>query len=85
MTTETHYVANIKVERVDLINPPVDGRRPSLAPAGGEPKPTRRVGEVTQLVIKAPTMEALKTKVAAHISLIEDDVPMDEVRRPGTR
>ena len=83
MTTETHYVANLRVERVDITTPDA-GRQ-----FHGQPTPTgdpvRKVGEVTQLVIKAPSMEALKKKVAAHVDLIEDDVPMDPVRRPGTR
>lgn len=64
--TTSHFTAVIQVTQV-------------LSDTGirhnGQDQPTRTVDrEVTKLVIRAKTMEALKTKVAAHVALVEEEV-----------
>lgn len=77
MSDSTHFVANIRVEKVVLETPstPRDLRMASSGQATLDQK--RTVGEVTNLVVKAPSMDVLKQRVMAHIALIEDDVPVD--------
>lgn len=59
----THYVAQLKIERVD--KPDSQGR---MVP----PEPKREVAEVTQLTIKAETLPSLIEKLGKHIVIIEE-------------
>lgn len=57
---ETHYVASVKIERV---------MRKVKLPTGTE----RNVDEVTHLTIKARDLDDLKSRITAHVDLVEDD------------
>lgn len=60
----THFVAHLKIERVDIES------------TGGRSMPgdtKRNVSEVTQLTIKADTLAGLTKKLGAHIRIIEED------------
>jgi hypothetical protein len=79
----THYAAYIKIERVDLEEASsAVGGRGLTTPV---PATKRKVGEVSQITVKAPTMEILKRRIQAHVEVVEDDVPLDEKRGGLTR
>lgn len=65
-TTTSHFTAVIQVSQVITTEDRGTGR--------GDDR-TRTVDrEVSKLVIRAKTMEALKTKVAAHVALVEEEM-----------
>lgn len=67
----THYVAQLKIERVDKVEPPRSGGYGG----GSGPVPTdskRDISEVTQLTIKGNTLDALIEKLGKHIQIIEE-------------
>lgn len=70
MAKETHYVAQLKVERVDRIIPePVRG-------GYNQPDPTpekREISEVTHMTIKGDDLVRLLEKLRSHIALVEDE------------
>lgn len=63
----THYVAQLKIERVDRTEPAQ--RQIHQVP----PEPKREVSEVTLLTVKATTLDALTEKLGKHIAIIEED------------
>lgn len=65
----THYVAQLKIERVDKPDPGAGRSHPGLQP----PSDKREISEVTMLTIKADDIHALTEKLSKHIALIEDD------------
>lgn len=71
---ESHYVANLTIERVDKTRPDTSGRPPSYST---NPPPLsvekRDVVEVTRLVIKGEDLQNLLSKLGKHIALVEDD------------
>lgn len=63
-----HFTVTIEINQVtEAEDPKVDGYGKTTA---GTP---RKVAEVTRLVLRAPTIEALKKKVTAHVELVEGD------------
>ena len=57
-----HFVATLKIEKIDRPEPPRQ-----------QPHDMKRqIEEVTQLTIKADTLEGLTRKLGAHIAIIEE-------------
>lgn len=74
MSEQDYLVATIRVEKIKRV--PV---RDSVNRSSREPVEMKRIkGEVTHITLKAPNIETLKKKLAAHIELIDDDVEPDE-------
>lgn len=66
-TTEVeHYTAVIDIQAVE--------RTTTAAYNAADEKITRAVQDVSRIVVRAKTLEGLRTKVAGHIALIGDDV-----------
>ena len=61
-TNESHFVASLKIERVN---------RQTGMPGNVNEK--RDVAEVTHMTIKSSSLSQLKQKLASHIALVEDD------------
>jgi hypothetical protein len=57
---EVHYVASLKIEKVV---------RKLKLPTGTE----RGVEDVTHMTIKAKDLDDLKSRISAHVDLVEDD------------
>lgn len=55
----THYVAQLKIERVDVRETRPEGNK-------------RDINEVTMLTIKAETLESLILKLGKHVEIIEE-------------
>lgn len=80
----THYVANIKIERVGVkVQAPKETKpkAPNYTTGGGHSYATetitmtvseRVVEEMAHVVIKADTLEQLVKKVNAHVALLEE-------------
>lgn len=69
----THYVAQLKIERVDKPEPPSSSSRsyppqPDMLTEG-----KREISEVTMLTIKAEDLQSLLDRLGKHIALVEDD------------
>lgn len=65
----THYVAQLKIERVDKTSP--SERSPHRSSTDSEPK--REVSEVTLLTIKGDTLDGLVARLSKHLAIIEED------------
>lgn len=66
-TTKTdHYTAVIDIQEVELTT--------TTAYNVADEVVKRDTKEVTKIVVRAKTLEGLKTKVAGHIALIGDDL-----------
>lgn len=65
ITTES-YTAVIEIQAIE--------KTTTAAYNAADEKISRSVQEVSRLVIRAKTLEGLRTKVAGHIALIGDDV-----------
>lgn len=61
---KTHYVAQLKIERVDKVE-----NRDRQSASGDK----RDISEVTQLTIKADSLESLVEKLGKHVAIIEED------------
>ena len=62
----THYVATIKVEKVERTE-----NRDHGSALKGQVK--RDIVEVTHLTIKSSSLDGLQEKVAAHINLLDEE------------
>ena len=62
MTVSTKYTAIIDIQEITIREDRGTGR--------GDDKTFRDTHEVTKLVVRADTLEALTTKVAAHLQII---------------
>lgn len=58
----THYVANIKIDKVEKTDP---------RSVSGEVK--RDVVETVNITIKAETFSRLQEKIAAHVSIMDEE------------
>lgn len=67
---ETHYVAHLKVERVEKTMPDLDARYGSSEKMPAE---RREVSEVTSVIIKGEVLERLLERLRGHIDLVEDE------------
>lgn len=56
----THYVAHLKIERVDVRETRPEGNK-------------RDVSEVTQLTIKGNSLKSLTEKLHKHVEIIEEE------------
>lgn len=65
-TTTESYTAVIEIQAIE--------KTVTAAYNAADEKVNRAVQEVSRLVIRAKTLEGLRTKVAGHIALIGDDV-----------
>ena len=70
MPDNEQYIAVIKIEKRTSRDVPLPNLRPGTNP-GKETK--RDVAEVTQMTIKAATLEKVVEKTRAHLALIEED------------
>jgi hypothetical protein len=61
------YIAQLKIEKKTM---PTGGPRMGQ-PASQQPK--RDIAEISQLTIKAATMEKLVEKLQKHVAIIEED------------
>ncbi|MDA3624285.1 hypothetical protein OU415_02485 [Saccharopolyspora sp. WRP15-2] len=61
--TTYHYVAHLKVERVDHV------KSPGLRVLEGA---ARDVSEIASFAIKADSLANLRTKLSAHVTLIDE-------------
>lgn len=61
---KTHFVANLKIEKVER-QPQAVGERGNVPP--------RVVEELTHLTIKAEDLDTLTDKLGKHIALIEEN------------
>ena len=72
--TESHYVANLTIERVDKIKTePRHGSIPSISTSTQGQNEKREVVEISRIVIKGEDLTRLLAKLGAHIDLVEDD------------
>ena len=64
-THDEHFVAVLKIEHIN--------RR--ITNAAGRPfdEPKREIAEVTHMTIKAKSLDDLKSRLGAHINLVEAD------------
>jgi hypothetical protein len=82
----THYVAHIRLTRVDqgTKEKPTGGKDSYNRPAMAEVE-HRAVTELGNVTVKGNDLESLKSKVNAHVALIEDIEVVDEVREGQRR
>lgn len=73
MAKSTHYVANIRITRVDHVDQPSATSR-SIP---GDRK--RIVTEAASITVKGSDLAALKDRVASHLALVEDFADIDGV------
>lgn len=77
----THYVAHIKVERVDRIS--------TAAGTGYQkvtvPEEKRYVTELASVTVKNDELETVIDKVSQHLALIDDIDAVDPRSQGGTR
>lgn len=66
--SEKTYTAVLKIHVVETKAPPTANYRHT----DPKPSPSRDVDEVISLVLRAPSLEALQAKLAAHVALIEE-------------
>lgn len=66
--TTTHFVATLDVQRVE--------RTPDPSTSNGQK--TRTIDEVTKIVVKAPTLMELKSRLRAYVNLIHDFTDPDD-------
>ena len=69
--TESHYVANLTIERVDKIK--TEPRHGSISTSTQGQSEKREVIEISRIVIKGEDLTRLLAKLGAHINLMEDD------------
>lgn len=65
MATTTHYTAVLEIQRTTV-------SKAESHPYGKDPQATRETGEVVRLVVRADTLAALRDKLAAHVSLVDE-------------
>ena len=71
MSTRSHFVAHLKIERIEREEPPTPSRPYQQNELRPESK--REVAEVTSIIIKAEELNKLQQKLIKHIDLVEDD------------
>lgn len=73
----THYVVHVRIERVDI----ADGKPSPLAHLAHQaPVERRTVTELAGFVVKGDDLDTLKSKIGAHLDLVEDITATDGVR-----
>lgn len=65
-----HYVANLKVEKVTKPERPGS---PTMANSRDTIKSEREVDEVTQMTIKADSLDSLVGKLIQHLGIVSKD------------